>query len=73
MSPLVLQFAIMALQSLPYIVQAGGDLVTQVNKIQTDLQAMQSQNRDPTAEEWAAQHSALLAALAAVVAPKPAS
>ncbi len=47
-----LAFAIQALTSIPMLIGAGIDVVDMVNKTTDDLNRMQNENRDPTAEEW---------------------
>lgn len=63
MSPLVLTFIITALQALPSIIAAGGDLAVEANTLKTQIQTFVDQKRDPTPDEWAAQGTALVAAL----------
>lgn len=64
MSPMVLQFVLAALQALPSVLAAGAEVSTAVGQITASLKAMQAENRDPSAAEWAALNAQLLAALA---------
>jgi hypothetical protein len=70
MSALVLQYLLTALSALPALVAAGGELATEIGALQTQLKLFQSQNRDPTVAEWAAQNANLSSALTALLAPK---
>lgn len=64
MSPAVLQYILLALQALPSIIAAGGQLATEVAALQAQLQLFATENRDPTATEWATANAALVSALA---------
>ena len=55
MNPAILMYAIQALEAIPQLLAAGQSVVTLVDQTTTNLKAMQAQNRDPSAEEWAAQ------------------
>jgi len=66
MTAAAFQYLLLALQALPSLVTAGNSVVTEVETLITQLKLFQSQNRDPTAAEWAALNANLLAALSAL-------
>jgi hypothetical protein len=57
-------FAIQALAALPPLLRAGADVLASIEQTVAALRAMQAEGRDPTAEEWAAQHARIAADLA---------
>ncbi len=59
MNPAILMYAIQALEAIPSLLAAGQSVITLVNQTTTNLKKMQAENRDPTAEEWAAQAQAI--------------
>ena len=50
--PVAIAFAIQALTQLPALIQAGADAVAAIEATIAALQAMQTENRDPTPAEW---------------------
>jgi hypothetical protein len=68
MSPLVLTYILTALQALPSIIAAGGQLAAEANALSAQLKLFATEKRDPTPEEWAAQATALSSALAQLTA-----
>lgn len=72
MSPLVLQYVLVALQSLPALLAAGATVESEVASIVSDLKMFQAGNVDPTAEQWAAQNMKMSSALNTLLATKPA-
>ena len=48
-------YALQALQAIPSLIAAGQSVVELVTQTSDALKKMQAENRDPTAEEWAAQ------------------
>lgn len=66
MSALTLQFVLAALQMLPSLVAAGTTVTTAVSQLTAQLQLFHSENRDPSAAEWAALNAQLLSALQAL-------
>lgn len=55
MSAAVLMYAMQALEAIPSLIAAGQNVVNLVNQTSAAVKKMQTENRDPTAEEWAAQ------------------
>ena len=55
MNPAILMYAMQALEAIPSLIAAGQSVVKLVNQTSAAVKNMQVENRDPTAEEWAAQ------------------
>ena len=55
MNPMILTYALQALEAIPSLIAAGQSVVSLVNQTSAAVKKMQAENRDPTAEEWAAQ------------------
>lgn len=55
MNPAVLMYAMQALEAIPSLIAAGQSVVGLVNQTSQAVKKMQAENRDPTADEWAAQ------------------
>jgi hypothetical protein len=72
MTPLVLQYVLMALQALPSLVAAGNSINAEVQTLQAQLKLFAAENRDPSPSEWATQNAALVAALTNLQNAKPA-
>lgn len=73
MSAAAVQFLILALQALPALLAAGASASVEIGNLVTQVKLFQSENRDPTAQEWATQNANLVAALSALHAAKPAA
>lgn len=65
---MILQFVMAALQAMPSAIQAGSTIETQIANLTAQLNLFKTENRDPTAAEWAALNGQLLAQLAALQA-----
>lgn len=63
MSAAVLQFILLAIQALPSIIEAGGELATEAANLAAMIKTFQTENRDPTAGEWASANASLVSAL----------
>ncbi len=48
-----LPYAVQLLSSLPALIKAGQDVTTLISDSTANLRAMQAENREPTAMEWA--------------------
>lgn len=68
---LILQFVMAALQALPVALADAATIKAEVDGLLAQLKLFQSQNRDPTPEEWAALNLRMMAALANLQAAKP--
>lgn len=68
MSPLVLTYVLTALQMLPTVIAAGGQLATETAALAAQIKTFADEKRDPTPEEWAAQAMALATVLAQLAA-----
>ena len=55
MNPLILTYALQALNAIPSLIAAGQSVAGLVNQTNAAVQKMVAENRDPTADEWAAQ------------------
>ena len=55
MNPLILTYALQALNAIPSLIAAGQSVAGLVNQTNAAVQKMVTENRDPTADEWAAQ------------------
>lgn len=67
MPALVLQYVMAALQLLPTLVAVEGDVTTWI----ANLKGVIGSNTDPTAAQWAALNTQMMAALTALQAAKP--
>lgn len=68
--PAVIIYAIQALQIATALAAAGKDVVTLLKQIRDALTTMQSEKRDPSAEEWSALNAHVMALLAEINAPR---
>ena len=66
MNPAILMYAMQALEAIPSLIAAGQSVVNLVNQASAAVKKMQAENRDPTAEEWAAQ-AAVISDLRAIL------
>ena len=55
MNPAILMYAMQALEAIPTLIAAGQSVINLVSQTSQSVKKMQAENRDPTAEEWAAQ------------------
>ena len=56
-----LVYAIQLLSALPQVIAAGGSILQMVTDGNARLQAMAAENRNPTAEEWLALNTEIVA------------
>ena len=66
----ILQFVLAALQALPVVATTAEQLVAQIGTLKDQIALFVAQNRDPTADEWAALNAQLTAALTALNAAR---
>lgn len=66
MNPTILMYTLQALEAIPSLIAAGQNVVALVNQTSAAVKKMQAENRDPTAEEWAAQ-ATIISALRAIL------
>lgn len=59
MSPALLGCILQAIQVIPQIIAAGQSVAGLIAQTSDSLGKMQSEGRDPTADEWAAQAQAI--------------
>lgn len=71
MGPNAVAFILSGLQALPGLIAAGSNVVTEVQALSGQIKTLQSENRDPTPEEWQAQNAALAGGVAALLATHP--
>jgi len=56
-----LVYAMQLLSALPQVIAAGGSILQMVTDGNARLQAMAAENRNPTAEEWLALNTEIVA------------
>ncbi|CAB4145071.1 hypothetical protein UFOVP1053_35 [uncultured Caudovirales phage] len=55
MTPALLGYVLQAIQIIPDLIAAGQSVSALIAQTSASLRKMQAENRDPSAEEWAAQ------------------
>lgn len=55
MNPAILMYAMQALEAIPALISAGQSVIALVNQTSAAVKQMQTENRDPSAAEWAEQ------------------
>ncbi len=71
MNPAILMYAMQALEAIPSLLAAGQSVLNLVNQTSAAVKKMQTENRDPTAEEWTAQ-AQIISDLRAILHSPPA-
>lgn len=68
--PAILAYAVQAIQIAAALAAAGKDVAALLGQIRDALNAMQAENRDPSAAEWQALTTQTIALLGVLNAPK---
>ena len=68
---LILQFLAAALQALPTVIATVDQAKAEIEALAAQLRLFQTQNRDPTAAEWADLNARLSAALDGLMNARP--
>lgn len=73
MNPAILSYISAALELVPSLIAADGDLAAYIAQLKADLAGFASTGGEPTTAQWQAQNASMLGALAALQAAKPAA